>query len=46
MFFDWIQIALAIYFFARRTIARVALMLPFKASARCAATSEPAESAD
>ncbi|HET9837398.1 MAG TPA: hypothetical protein VFR84_04125 [Candidatus Angelobacter sp.] len=44
---DWIQIALAIYFFARRTIARAALLLPGKAAARCAAAAKTTvESAD
>lgn len=46
MFFDWIQIALVIYFFVRRSIARVALLLPSKAGARCAAAAKTLESAE
>jgi len=46
MFFDWIQIALAVYFFMRRAIARAALLIPRKSGARCAKSTKPLESTE
>jgi hypothetical protein len=46
MFFDWIQIALAVFFFSRRAVTRAALLFPWKGRPGCARNANAAESVD